>query len=133
MGNSMQKVVEQEIWAALPLLVLPIAICSSVKTIQSAHHNKNWVEMLPLICLQLNTVFIWLCAGCVQVGYYRYTISNQYQISGSVFRNAALADLLSFAYLLEPVNIFLYTWTFLPTLESREESQLLKRTYKLYR
>ena len=37
------------------------------------------------------------------------------------------------AILLEPVNIFLYTWQFLITLETQESNSILNGVYRWYR
>ncbi len=73
--------------------------------------------MLPLILTQTNTVFMWTCAGCGQVGDLREVISGQRQVHGPTFRADAIGYMLSLAFYLDPVNVFLYTWQFLPTLE----------------
>jgi len=41
--------------------------------------------------------------------------------------------MLSFAYILEPLNIFLYTWTFLAAIERKEEKIMLKKGFRMYR
>ena len=51
-------------------------------------------------------------------------------IHGGKRRVHAITFLLQTALFLEPVNIFLYTWRFLPTLEAAEQSQVIKRIYR---
>ncbi len=60
-------------------------------------------------------------------------ISGQLQIHGSTFRDYAISGMLSFAYFLDPVNVFLYTWQFLPTLEIEESNATMSKIYRWYR
>jgi hypothetical protein len=41
--------------------------------------------------------------------------------------------MLGNAYKLDPVNIFLYTWQFLATLEREEENTKMKKLYRWFR
>lgn len=76
---------------------------------------------------------MWLCTGCDQVGYYREVVSGIAQVQGSVFRNYAIRGMIAGSFLLDPVNIFLYTWQSLPVLEQEEKNIWLKNIYKYYR
>jgi hypothetical protein len=53
-------------------LVVPTALCGVGRVAFSAYENKNYLEMLPLLVIQLNTVFMWTCVGYYLVGSYVY-------------------------------------------------------------
>ncbi len=46
------------------------------------------------------------------------------------FRNEAITILMAYTIKLEPLNIFLYTWRFLTTLEREEKNRILKKFYR---
>jgi len=75
-----------EMAAILSLLVVPIAACSAGVSLLRAKQNKNWLELMPLISLELLIVFMWTCLACDEQGYFRYKLSGIYQIKGSPFR-----------------------------------------------
>ena len=127
MGGDLQKSfeVEQELIAILPILVLPISICSLFFTAKSAFNNKNYIQMMPLIFTQIITIYIWSCIASVQIGFYRLVVSGQPQIHGTVFRIVTIRYLISNTSQLDPVSVFLYTWQLLPTLKIEEENIFL--------
>lgn len=45
----------------MPILVIPIAFLSACKLFHHAWIEKCWLELLPLILIELNTVFMWTC------------------------------------------------------------------------
>jgi len=51
-------------------------------------------------------------------------------LSGGENRVHAIEFFLQTALFLEPINIFLYTWRFLQTLEAEERNQLIKAIYR---
>lgn len=62
MGNNAGKL-QYGMEAVLPLLVVPIAVCSLAKLVYHAWRDKRYKESLPLIVVEINTVFIWVCQG----------------------------------------------------------------------
>ena len=72
---------------------------------------------MPLFLSQLNSIFIWICLGCIGVGFYRLLISDIEQVSVSTFRSLSIIYLLNEAHLLEPLTLYFYTWQFLVALE----------------
>jgi hypothetical protein len=86
-----------------------------------------------MIAIELITVFMWICIICDKTGYYRAYTSFHIQIKGSPFRMGEIRTLLGAAFLLDPVNIFLYTWQFLEPLERSEASRGMNKTYRYYR
>ena len=54
-------------------------------------------------------------------------------MEGDIFRNFAIRGMVAGAFLLDPVNIFVYTWQSLPILETEEKNLVLSRIYKYYR
>jgi hypothetical protein len=47
----------------MPLLVVPIAVCSACKLCYHAVKDERWIELAPLILIELNTVYMWTCKG----------------------------------------------------------------------
>jgi hypothetical protein len=54
-------------------------------------------------------------------------------VHGPTFRNCAIRYMLSVAYYLDPLNVFLYTWQFLPTLAIEESNNNMSEIYHWYR
>ena len=79
-------------------------------------------EILPLLIVELNTVFVWVCLG--------YSMLYLPTADEASYRDTAVYLMLFFAVNLEPVNIFLYTWRFLETLESEMEGNYLALSRK---
>ena len=79
MDTEAQKAIELNLGlqAVLPFLMIPIAISSASRAIYFANKSKNWRETLPLILIQLNTIFIWCSMECLSVGYLREVVSDQ--------------------------------------------------------
>jgi hypothetical protein len=67
------------------------------------------------------------------MGRFREKISGQQQIQGSIFRVHTISSMLANAFILDPVNVFLYTWQFLPTLETEESNTTMSKIYRWYR
>jgi len=88
--------------------------------------------MIPLIATQLITVYIWTCAACVQLGYYRVITSGETQVHGSDFKIYFFPSLLSDAVEIDSVTVFLYTWQLIPTLLIEETNSCLAKLYKYY-
>jgi hypothetical protein len=108
---------------------VPTALCGVVRVAFSAYENKNYLEILPLLVIELNTVFMWTCVGYVEVGLYVNNGSDKDFIKGSEFRQGAIIELLGAAINLEALNIFLYIWRFLGTLERNALNACVKRSY----
>ncbi len=113
-------------------LNVPIALCGVVRVASSAYKNKNYLEMLPLLVIELNTVFMWTCIGYYQIGSYLDKVNGGTFIKGSEFRQGAISELLGDANTLEPINIFLYSWRFLATLERHAFNACVKRFYRWF-
>ncbi len=111
---------------------MPSALCGLGKVVWSAYKSKKWIEMLPLLLVQLNTVLIWTCTIWLMILEYYYYDTPGYYIRGNVFRKSALNFFLKFILFLEPVTIFLYTWTFLSTLERGAKNTYVKEGYKWF-
>ena len=62
MGRN-SRLVTDGIAEVTPLLVIPIAVCSAFKLCYHAARENLWVELAPLILIQLNTIFMWTCKG----------------------------------------------------------------------
>ena len=66
--------------------------------------------MTPLLIVEINTIYVWFC-----LGYSMIYINTANETS---YKDSVVYLMLFFAVNLEPINIFLYTWRFLETLES---------------
>ena len=101
------------------LLVFPPALASLFALTYRSIRQGRFFATLPLLFTQLNTVFIWVVLGCFVVGYERYSINGKEFIQASIFgfKYNALTTFMPQVIVLEPLNLFLYTWRFLITLE----------------
>ena len=70
--------------------------------------------------------------ACEQIGWFNKKISGHISINGGDARRGAIDSALGYALVLEPVNMFLYTWRFLTTLERDEKSQSVKLVYRWF-
>jgi hypothetical protein len=63
-----------------------------------------------------------------------YRINGNHFLKGQQFsfRTLAIKNLLVNALVLEPLNIFLYTWRFLATLERKESNKTVKTVYRWF-
>ena len=112
---------------------MPICVCSVANLLHSAYRNKNFIEMLPLLFSQLNSLLIWICLFCSEIGYYYSSTSRVLQVKGDLFRNISIRYFIGYADFLEPITIFLYTWQLLEALEERQTNPLFKKINKWYR
>lgn len=80
----------------------------------------------------MNSLFIWSCLACEQIGWFNKKISGHISVKGGEARRGAIDSFLGYALLLEPVNMFLYTWRFLTTLEREEKSKVVKLFFKWF-
>lgn len=69
-----------------------------------------------------------MCLSSAVIGYLNYMINGTELLKGSItgFRVNAMLTLLFQAIVLEPLNLFLYTWRFLVILEEEAESNCVK-------
>ena len=106
------------------LLASPPALASFFALTYRSIRQGRFFATLPLLFTQLNTVFIWVVLGCFVVGYERYSINGKEFIQASIFgfKYNALTTFMPQVIVLEPLNLFLYTWRFLITLEQETES-----------
>ena len=110
----------------IPILVLPIAICSAVKLIHYGVTQRCFTQILPLLIIQVNSIFIWICQG------YFFLYVPYVSIQTPSFKNQAIYSMLNGSIFLEPINTFLYTWNFLETLQQDSQGRWLT-TVKLSR
>jgi hypothetical protein len=75
---------------------------------------------------------MWTCAGCYCWIIYDFYGSGYMLVKGSTLREYAILSILASASNLEPLNIFLYTWRFLATLECEEEHLPTKKALRWY-
>ena len=55
--------VESGISDVMPILVIPVAFCSACKLCLHAQRERCWLELFPLIIIELNTIYMWTCKG----------------------------------------------------------------------
>lgn len=69
-----------------------------------------------------------MCLSSAVIGYLNYMINGEELLKGGVasFRVNAMLTFLFEAIVLEPLNLFLYTWRFLVILEEEAESNCVK-------
>ena len=71
-------------------LNMPTAFVGLGKVANSAFKNKNWRELLPLLVIELNTVYMWTCLGYLRIQEYGYyEEGSDYINSSSYFRQGA--------------------------------------------
>ena len=116
---------------AASILVWPSSFASFFALTWRAYEEKQLIQSLPLLLSQLNTAFIWIFFACEQVGVFYLSITGEHLIKGDIhgFRDETLTVLLDTAIVLEPLNLFFYTWRFWATLEKEETNRHLKSFY----
>jgi len=62
MGDA--RGVDFGIWQVMPILVLPIAFATAIFLIYYGWSKGRLVQILPLLAVQLNSVFVWSCTLC---------------------------------------------------------------------
>ena len=95
----------------------------------SARQLQQWLDVLPMILSQLNTVYMWSCRIVLVCIDYSFFVSRHRLIQRATL-SKAIADS---ALLLEPLNAYFYTWNLLQTLEVEERSTCLRKIFKIYR
>ena len=87
--------------------------------------------MIPLIATQLVSVYIWVCIGCLQVGFYREVTSGQQQLKGP-YGYYIKNSILNNSIYLDPLSVFLYTWQLIPLQQSEAKNTFLATTLRYY-
>ena len=64
-----QESVDSSMQSVIAIIELPIAIITTVKLISYGKEHKKTLELLPLILLEINTIFYWTCIGYLQLIY----------------------------------------------------------------
>ena len=131
MGFRAQQV-DFSVWQVMPILTLPIAFFTAIFLVYFGWKKKKLVQILPLLAIQINSIFVWACT--LSFWYALWLLTNR----AIRFRETTLAQnvlffLFDFAIMLEPMNSFLYTWTFLDTLENEKTGRAKKgcRAFRL--
>ena len=60
----------------MSLLVSPIALGALVMLIYVARRDQRFIEISPLIFVQINMLFVWICIGA----FFLFEIANQCSI-----------------------------------------------------
>lgn len=89
----------------MTFLVIPSTFASFCKLIYTAKENNEFIEHLPYIVMQLNTLIVWICGGAFWI------FINQPHTN--TFQYYCGFCLLDFAKNLDALSIFVYTWQFL--------------------
>ena len=96
----------------MSILVTPVALSAFVLLIYVARRDQRFLEISPLIFMQLNMIFVWISIGT----YFLYIRATQCTIYG--YRNYLIESLLTNTTNLIPLNVFLYSWRYLTSLEN---------------
>ena len=102
----------------MSLLVTPIALGALVMLIYVARRDQRFLEIFPLIFVQINMLFVWICAGA----YFLFGIANQ--CSKLDFELVVVSVMLTNATNLVPLNVFMYSWRYLHSLEKENQGKL---------
>lgn len=62
MSNQEGKVYLQTM-VVMSILVIPIAVCSLFKLFHYAWSHRSVKEVVPLIIVEANTIYVWFCLG----------------------------------------------------------------------
>lgn len=109
----------------LALLVVPIASVTLIMLLHYGYTELRFLETLPYLCIQVNTIFTWACVSCL--GFYQSK-----NFPSKSFGEALVNSLLENAIYFGGINTFLYTWHFIASLE-RNQSSKWKPKYKAFR
>jgi hypothetical protein len=118
MGNAPLNT-ELGISQVLPLLVVPVAFCSALQLIHHSLKYSRFQETFSLLFVALNTVFMWFCLG------YNWLYFPIMELNSTDFKDQIIITVLHGAINIEPVNIFMYIWRFLETLENEQSGKRL--------
>ena len=119
----------------MSLLVWPPALATFIVFSHRTLKSGKFAEALPLLLSQLNTVFIWICMTAYSIGVFNFRINQNALLKEGdnlAVRDKTIVYFLSEAVVLEPFNIFLYTWRFLEFLEKEGEILCLQKFYRLF-
>ena len=136
MVTSLRKAesVLQCAYFVVPWLLWPVSLATVLIFGYRSFRAKKFVESLPLLLSQLNAALIWSLQASYSVGQFNSSINGKHLIKGSFYsmRTISIIVLLSNAYYLEPLNIFLYTWRFFRVIEQDEPKKWLKLFYRWF-
>jgi len=115
---------EKSMKQVISFLVIPITLVTLGKQIHFAFKiRKSLDKSLPYIIMELNTLFVWLCSF----------LENFLNITlGASVGQWFLAELLVFAYYLDFVGVFIYTWSFIDVVLADKDIKF-RRVFSVYR
>ena len=94
--------------------------------IKYGYTQENFIDILPYLLIQVNTVFVWVCTGT-------YWIWNIHETPNN-YNDQLMSSLLGYAIYLSGMNSFLYTWHFIEAIERDQSCAETKfKTIKLLR
>ena len=97
----------------MALLVLPVVCPTFVCLAKYGWGNKRFKEILPLLLVQLNAIFVWTCLAIV---------SAEYRPPQSThLKSRTASNFLAYTYFLLPINTFVYSWRFLESLGREQQ------------
>lgn len=108
----------------MSLLVVPIAAVTMAKLLHYGYSKKRFIDVLPLLFIQINSLYIWACT-CI---YFIIRIDRS-----TSFSKWLAYELIGNAVFLEPLNSFLYTWRCLDAIvqDSQGAKQKLLAAFRL--
>jgi hypothetical protein len=96
------------------MLVVPISFCSAVKLFYHGWKDNRFQEIFPLLLVEINTVLMWFCLG------YAWLYLPVLKLNSTNYSDQIIFTALRGSINIEPLNIFMYTWRFIETLESEQ-------------
>ena len=101
----------------MAVLVTPIAFGAFVLLIYVARRDQRFLEISPLIFVQVNMIFVWICTGT----FFLYNIAGQ--CTSPTFYNIAIGRMLTNTNNLVPLNVFMYSWRYLSSMENEQKGK----------
>jgi len=87
---------------------LPISFVTLVKVAHFSYQRRNFSESMPFIAILINTLFVWsMTIFGVNDKFYTNSVPEWLKY-----------NLLTNAFMVDSVGIFIYTWSFLEVVET---------------
>ena len=109
---------------AVSLFVLPVPLTTLVVLGWKCYREKRLLDALPLLVTQFLSALTWSCLAAYEVGFFISQINGtrKDKCKGVSLHDFIVSSFLQGFNLLEPLNVFLYTWRLLRQLEKEEKN-----------
>ena len=120
---------------SLAWLIWPITLATFTVSSFRALKKHKFVQSLPLLLTQLNSLAIWLCLAIGETGFFNWKVTGVRLLYGDPtgYRKYLITSFLWNLIFFEPLNLFLYSWAFLKEIEESENDEKTKKYYKWFR